>query len=103
MAANCGVGLCDEERFPFTGCIAAATQALRIDPPAIAEDPDLKDRGIYLYGTIVVRPDADCGVVVHELAHHRQFRDGGGPALSWEEWFEREVSARRIELIWRGE
>lgn len=83
-------------------CLRDAAQRLQIAAPALAFDPDLRYRAIYVYSTIIARPDADCGVLVHELIHHRQFRDAGGPASDSREWIAREVNARRIELIWRG-
>ena len=83
-------------------CVREAATRLHIDPPALAYDPDLKHRALYVWSTIILRPDADCGVIVHELVHHRQFRDAGGPAADAIEWLAREIQARRLELMWRG-
>lgn len=83
-------------------CVRETAARLHIDPPALAYDPELKHRALYVWSTIIVRPDADCGVIVHELVHHRQFRDAGGPAADAIEWLAREIQARRLELMWRG-
>lgn len=87
--------------FPHEDCVQMAAKALRVDPPALAMDDSLPYRALYQYGTIVLRSDADCGVIVHEMVHHRQFRDAGS-AKTDQEWFEREREAHHIEVRYRG-
>lgn len=83
-------------------CTQQAASMLHIDAPALAVDEELRYRAIYVASTVVVRPDADCGVIFHELVHHRQFRDAGGMPLTADEWRAREYNALRLELMYRG-
>lgn len=69
-------------------------------PPSLAVVPELTHKGAYHFSTISIRPDADCGVLVHEMAHHKQFSKKG-PATDWDEWLDREQEALRIERSWR--
>lgn len=82
-------------------CAQDAASLLHMDAPAIAIDDALPWKGAYVYSTVILRPDADCGVVFHELVHHRQFRDTGGPPLTDYEWRLREFNARRLEIMYR--
>lgn len=98
ILATASIGLA----FPLEQCVREAAQLVGIAPPALAFDDSMSSLARYQYGTVVLRADADCGVVIHEMVHHRQFRDAG-PALSRGEWVERESEARRLELLFRGE
>lgn len=82
-------------------CLQAAATALQLAPPALAVDDALPTVARYSHATITIRSDADCGVVVHELHHHQQYKDAGGPARTAAEWWQRELDAKRIELQWR--
>jgi hypothetical protein len=80
-----------------------ARMGMAVDPPRVFTTVPIKVAGWYDSGVLFVRPDKveDCGVWVHEYAHHAQYVMRG-PATSYEEWIKREQEAARIELRWRG-
>lgn len=73
-------------------------------PPAlgmITEDHSYKElKGLYYPSTILLRKDADCGVLAHEMYHHKLFGDLG-QHKTWEEYKLRELQAQAFELWWR--
>lgn len=69
---------------------------------AIVEEVRLPSKGAYLTGVVYLRPDADDGVLVHELVHDCQYKRLG-PVKGSEDWFRRERQASEIERIWRKE
>lgn len=85
------------------GCFVQALLILHISaPPALAVDVEkLPRKGAYGYSTIMLRGDADCGVLMHEMVHHKQFSERG-VADDDTEWYLREHEAARFEHGWRG-
>lgn len=84
-------------------CVRQCAAVLHIDPPALAYDETLPYRALYTWSTVILREvGQECAIIFHELVHHRQFRDAGGPALDSYEHMRREINARRLEIMFRG-
>lgn len=65
-------------------------------------EPALPAKGAYSRGVVYLRPDADDGVLVHELYHDCQYQRGG-TAADGLEWYNREREAAKVERAWREE
>ncbi len=82
-------------------CWYLSLQLLHVTaPPALALTDACQYRGYYEASTITLRSDADCGVLIHEMVHHKQFSELGN-ALTEEEWHWRELQASKVEWTWR--
>lgn len=70
--------------------------------PNLVITDEIKHIGFYADGTVYLRPNADCGVLAHEVFHHFQFQQDGR-AVGPQGWMQREMGAHVFEQTFRAQ